>query len=113
MSEKFVVVENRNIGMCGMPEFMETVLYSGTQKECAKYEDMKRKEYRKQYGDDFGTFIDCFTEDVEERENRQSYNKALKEYAAGLTEDQRKEIVEIDGKRFYKYILDFKKQYGN
>ena len=66
MSEKFVVVENRNIGMRGMPEFMETVLYSGSKTECAEYEDMKRKEYRKQYGDDFETFIDCFTE---KREN--------------------------------------------
>ena len=112
MDEKFVVIENRNIGMYGNPEFMETIIYSGTKEECAEYEDMKRKEYRKQYGDDFGTFIDCFTEDAEARESRKSYNEALKEYAAGLTEDQKREIVEIDGKRFYKYILDFKKQYN-
>lgn len=42
--EKYFVVENRNIGTVGKPEFVETVLFSGTKEECAAYEDSKRQK---------------------------------------------------------------------
>lgn len=112
MKENYIVVENRNIGTNGNSVFSETVIYSGTKQECTMYENEKRREYFEKYGDNFGTFVDCWTEKETERQQKQNYYEALKEYVSTLTDEQKNEIVEVDGKKFYKYILDFKTMYS-
>lgn len=86
-------------------KFEEEVLFVGTQKECAKVED----EYRKTYTDT--TKINCYTINIDEHHKQTAYIEALKEHEKTLTEEYKKEIVEVGGKKYYKYILDFKKEY--
>lgn len=102
-----LVLENRNVGTIGRPHFIETILFRGSEKECVEYEDEKRKEYRRIYGDNFSFTVNCWTEE----EKKIDYIKALNNYKNSLTKEQSEEVVIIDGKKYMKYALDFKKQY--
>ena len=95
--EKYFVIENRNVGLVGRPEFVKTVLFSGTKEECVAYEDSKRKEYEDR------TVVDCFIQSETER------NKMLlvKDFWNTLTDEEKKETIIIDGKKYNKALYDF------
>lgn len=109
--DTYVLVENRNVGFAGHPQFEETELFSGTMDDCSKAEAREKEKYKMSYGDDYYMTVDCHLEKKAERDAHIKYNKALKEYAATLSEEEKKELVEINGNVYRKYILDFKKQY--
>lgn len=98
----YAVIENRHITGA---EFVETVLFAGSLEECVEYEHNTRRGYKNRCE------VDCYTVNVEEYKNLAKYLDALKAFAETLTKEQKEEIIEIDGKRYAKYILDFKKEY--
>lgn len=98
----YTVYENRNTGIKGKPFMAETALFRGTKEECAEYEDMKRKEYARQYGDQFRTFVDCYTRSDEETER---IEKAKTIYDT-LTDEQKNDIIEVDGRKYIRAIYE-------
>ena len=94
---KYFVVENRNIGSVGLPEFVETILFSGTKAECIVYEDAKRKEYKDT------TVVDCFIQSETER------NKIIlvNDFWNTLTEEEKSETIMVNGKKYNKALYDF------
>lgn len=94
---KYFVVENRNIGSVGRPEFVETILFSGTKAECVAYEDAKRKEYNDR------TMVDCFIQSETER------NKIIlvNDFWNTLTEEEKSETIMVNGKKYNKALYDF------
>ena len=98
----YTVYENRNTGIKGKPFMAETALFSGTKEECAEYGDMKRKEYARQYGDQFGTFVDCYTRSDEETD-RIERAKAIYDT---LTDEQKNDIIEVDGRKYIRAIYE-------
>lgn len=95
--EKYYVIENRNVGLVGKPEFVETILFAGTKEECIKYEDAKRREYKDR------TVVDCFIQSESERNQM----KEINEFWNSLTKEERKETITVDGKKYYKALYDF------
>ena len=95
--EKYFVIENRNIGTTGRPEFVETVLFSGTEKECIAYENEKRKEYSDR------TIVDCFTQSESERNRLVSIN----EFWSNLSNEEKKETIIVNGKTYNKALYEF------
>lgn len=95
--ELFYVIENRNIGVADKPEFMETVLFTGTKEECAEYETMKRREYKDR------TRVDCFVQSESERKRI----KEINEFWNSLTKEEKKEIIIVDGKKYNKALYNF------
>lgn len=95
--EKYFVVENRNVGTVGNPEFVEMVLFSGSKEECVAYEDSKRKEYKDR------TVVDCFTQSDTERNQIMLAN----DFWNNLTEEQKKETITVNGKKYNKALYDF------
>ena len=94
---KYFVVENRNVGSVGRPEFVETILFSGTKAECVAYEDAKRKEYKDT------TMVDCFIQSETER------NKIIlvNDFWNTLTEEEKSETIMVNGKKYNKALYDF------
>lgn len=95
--EKYYVIENRNVGLIGSPEFVETILFSGTKEECATYEDMKRKEYKDR------TAVDCFIQSETERNKIMLIN----DFWNTLTDEEKKETIMVSGKKYNKALYDF------
>lgn len=95
--EKYFVIENRNVGMIGKPEFVETVLFSGTKEECAAYEEAKRKEYEDR------TVVDCYVQSESERNRLMKVNN----FWNNLTDEEKKETIIVNGKKYNKALYDF------
>ena len=95
--EKYYVIENRNVGLVGKPEFVETVLFSGTKAECVAYEDSKRKEYKDK------TVVDCFVQSESERNKIMLVN----DFWNTLTDEEKKETITVNGKKYNKALYDF------
>lgn len=95
--KEYLVIENGNIGYAGHPEMVATVLYSGSKKECIEYETNKRREYKDR------TRVDCFTISKEKNEKIKKFN----EYWESLTPEERKEIIEIEGKMYFKRAYEY------
>lgn len=104
LTTKFYVVENRHLGG---GDFLETVIYTGTQKECAAFEDEQRKTYPEERSE-----IDCWTVNAAEYTKTLTRKESLDEYLASLSDEERAEVVEIGGKRYKKAILDFNAMLG-
>ena len=85
--------------------FNETVIFVGSKEECTQVEHNTRLTYRNTVE------IDCYTVDINEYERTAKYLEALKAHAETLTAEQKKEVIEINGKRYIKYIVDFKNEY--
>lgn len=103
--DKYYVIENQNIGLRGCPQFIETVLFAGTLEDCVEYEDEIRKTYKDQ------SRVDCWTISAEEYIKNKEYSLALEIYQFGLTEEELNEVIEMNGKKYKKHILDFRKIY--
>lgn len=97
--EKYYVIENRNVGLNGRPEFVETILFSGTKAECVAYENEKRKEY--EYKD--RTVVDCFVQSESERNK----NMLVNDFWNSLTDEEKKETIMVNGKKYNKALYDF------
>ena len=83
-----------------------TALYSSDDRvDCCRYADDMRRLYRRKYGDDFFAVIDCSVRSDEELENERK-NKELWD---SLTEKQKHEIIEVDGKKYVKAIYEARK----
>lgn len=95
--EKYFVIENRNVGMIGKPEFVETVLFSGTKEECVKYEDAKRKEYKDRI------IVDCFVQSESERNRLMMVN----DFWNNLSDEEKNETIVVNGKKYNKALYDF------
>lgn len=95
---KYFVIENRNTGLKGCPEMKQTILFSGTKEECAKFEHEKRKEYKNRETED------CFIWSEEEMENV----KRAKERWDNLTEEQKTETITVNGRTYLKALYDEK-----
>ncbi len=94
---KYYVIENRNVGLHGLPRFAEAVLFSGTEKECAEFEVEKRKEYKDR------TTVDCYTVSEKEIKKAEEFNK----FWDSLTPAEKKETIEIDGKTYFKKAYEY------
>lgn len=103
-SETYVTVEYRR-------GCEPTAVWTGSAIECSRVADTKRKEARK--WDKEGICIDYSVENKEERDSFLSYRKALKEYEGTLTNEQKKETIEVDGRKYIKYMYEFRKAYEN
>jgi hypothetical protein len=104
MSEMFYVIENRTVGIPGRRHFVSTILYSSEDiKDCAKFEDAQRKKYKDR------TMVDCFVKSQSEIEKE----KELRKRWNALTEEQKKETIEIDGKKYVKAIYEQEHNGGN
>lgn len=95
--EKYYVIENRNVGLVGKPEFVETVLFSGTKEECVAYENSKRKEYKDRM------IVDCFVQSESERNKIMLVN----DFWNTLTDEEKKETITVNGKKYNKALYDF------
>lgn len=95
--EIYYVIENRNIGVADKPEFVETILFTGTKEECAAYEEKKRKEYKDR------TMVDCFVQSEFDRKRI----KEINEFWNSLTKEEKKEIIIVDGKKYNKALYNF------
>ena len=69
---------------------------------CARFEEEKREEYRQKYGNDFFSIIDCYTRSDEELEEE----RRIAERWDRLTEEQKNETIEADGKTYIKAIYE-------
>ena len=90
MKSKYNVIENINVGLMGMPRFVQAVVFTGTKEECTKYETELRKTYKDR------TRIDCWTEKV--NKERYLYDR--------LTDAEKKDIIEVDGKKYIRKIYE-------
>lgn len=93
MKEMYFVIENEWNGF----EFVQTVLFSGTQEECLAFEDAHRKSYNHDR-----TTCDCFTRSESElnqiEDNRRFYET--------LTADQKADFIVVDGKKYVRAIYE-------
>ena len=94
---RYFVIENRNVGSIDKPEFVETILFSGTKAECAAYEDAKRKGYK-----DI-TVVDCFIQSETERIRIMLVN----DFWNTLTEEEKSETIMVNGRKYNKALYDF------
>ena len=85
----YYVIENRN--------FIETILFSGTKEECVAYEDARRKKYKDR------TVVDCFIQSETERKKV----LLVSDFWNSLTEEEKKETITINGKKYNKALYDF------
>lgn len=92
----YYVVENKNVGTIGHPEFYETVIWSGTKAECVAYENERRKTYKDT------TKINCWTVSAEEYEKQ----KEAVNLWDNLSDDDKKDIIEVDGKKYIRKIWE-------
>lgn len=83
------------------------VVFIGTKLECAQYEEAARKELTPEER----ITHDFYTENAVEMEKRREYIRALDAYGDTLTEEEKAEIITIDGRRYQKWIVDFRKEY--
>lgn len=97
--EKYYVIENRNIGIIGRPEMQETVLFSGTLSECTKFEDERRKLYKNR------TVVDCYVQSETERNKA----KQINDFWNSLSDDEKKEDIIVNGKKYNKALYNFHK----
>lgn len=95
--EKYYVIENKNIGSIGNPEFVESILFVGTKTECLEYEDAKRKEYKDL------TVVDCFVQSESDR-NR---IKFVRNFWDTLTDEEKEETIIADGRKYNKALYNF------
>lgn len=94
---RYFVVENRNVRSIDKPEFVETILFSGTKAECAAYEDAKRNDYKDR------TVVDCFIQSETERNQIMLVN----DFWNTLTEEEKSETITVNGKKYNKALYDF------
>lgn len=94
---KYYVIENRNVGLHGAPSFVKTVLFSGTEKECAEFEAEKRKEYTDR------TIVDCYTISEQKIEEAKKFN----EFWNSLTPAEKKETIAVNGKTYFKKVYEY------
>lgn len=83
------------------------VVFVGTKLECAEYEEAARRELTQ----DERITHDFYTENAVEMEKRREYIKALDAYGDTLTEEEKAEIITIDGRKYQKWMVDFRKEY--
>lgn len=69
---------------------------------CTRFEEEKREEYRRKYGNDFFSIIDCYTRSDEELEKE----RKTAERWDKLTEEQKQETIEINGKTYIKALYE-------
>lgn len=94
---RYFVVENRNAGSIGNPEFVETILFSGTKEECVAYEAAKRREYKDR------AMADCFIQSETERTKIMLVN----DFWNALTEEEKSATITVNGKKYSKALYDF------
>ena len=95
--EKYYVVENRNTGLRGKPNLVESILFEGTKDECVAFADEKRKEYKDR------TIVDCYIQSNSERNRLAKIN----DFWNTLTEEEKKETIVVNGKTYIKALYDF------
>lgn len=83
-------------------------IFTGSKSECALYEDRARKKLTA----DNRITHDFYIKSLEDIEKSQQYLKALDEYAATLTDKEKTKIIDVDGKRYVKYVYDFRKMWN-
>ena len=98
----YYVKQNRNVGIAGHPSFEETTLYAGSKEDCIAFETEKRKEYRQAFGNDYAAVIDCYTISAEKLKQ----DEEAEEFWNSLTEEQKNEIIVVDGKKYVKALYE-------
>lgn len=86
------VIESVNVGLMGKPRLVRTVVFSGTLKECSRYEDELRKTYKDR------TMIDCWTEKANKDKEGYLYDR--------LTDEEKRDVIEVDGKKYIRKIYE-------
>lgn len=105
-SEVYYVIENRNVGTIGQPEFVETILFAGSKEQCVEYEDYRRNNYK----DKDRIVADCWVVSDKERKKKMM----LAEFWKSLPAKERKETITVNGKTYYKALYDrIKKENDN
>lgn len=101
MRMKYYVIENRNIGLRGMPEFVETVKFvTEDKRQAVRYEHELRKTYK-----DRG-IVDCYTMSEKEIEEAEEQARESKKIWESMTEEEKNDIIEVDGKRYFRKIYE-------
>lgn len=96
---KYMVFEAKRSGF----QIESTMIYSSEDKQkCVRFEIQKRQEYRKVYGPEYFSFIDCFTRSEKELEE----SRIIKETWDKLTPEERKDKIEVDGKQYIRAIYE-------
>ena len=80
------------------------IFFDSDKMACARFE--QREKYRKKYGNDFFSIIDCYTmsDEVLEKERK------IAERWDRLTEEQKHETIEVDGKTYIKALYEANRQ---
>lgn len=95
--EKYYVIENKNIGTVSRPEFVETILFSGTKEECCAYVDVEREAYKDR------TVEDLFIQSETEKNKIMQLN----DFWNTLTDEEKKETITVNGKTYNKALYNF------
>lgn len=95
--DRYYVIENRNIGSVGRPEFVEKILFVGTKEQCVEYEDSQRKKYKDTI------LVDCYVESELERKKKMM----VTDYWRSLPDKEKKETITVNGKTYYKAIYNY------
>lgn len=96
--EKYFVIENKNVGLKGRTvEMLETVLFAGTKEECYAFADEQRKKYSDRI------VADCFVQSEAER----SRIEEVDNFWNSLTDEQKKETIIVNGKKYNKALHEF------
>lgn len=87
----------------------ETIVFTGTERECCTFELEARADLIKKNGREITCIHDFYTESKLKRERIQELDK----YKKTLTQKQLNEVIEIDGKIYAKWIIEFDKKIKN
>lgn len=80
----------------------KAIFFDNDKMACVRFEENQREEYRKKYGNDFFSIIDCYIRSDEELEKER---KAAERWDR-LTEEQKHETIEVDGKTYIKALYE-------
>lgn len=80
----------------------KAIFFDNDKTVCARFEEAQREKYRKKYGNDFFSIIDCYTRSDEELEEE----RKIAERWDRLTEEQKHETIDVDGKTYIKALYE-------
>ncbi|MFM1602017.1 hypothetical protein ABGF26_02565 [Helcococcus ovis] len=87
----------------------EEIVFAGSESECLTFENSARIALIRANGDDITAVNDFYTQSKVDREKNEKRRLSLEEYSKNLSKEELAEIVEINGKKYAKWILEFNK----
>lgn len=88
----------------------ETIVFTGTERECCTFELEARANLIKKNGREITCVHDFYTESKLKRERVAKKTKEIEEFKKTLTPEQLDEFVEIDGKIYARWLIEYNKK---